>query len=94
MTSNPHEGFVAVPGGKVYWCSIGREGRTPLLTLHGGPGFAHDLLVEPFRTLADQRKIYFYDQLGAGRSDRPSDLNLWTRPARLSHAKDSVHESF
>jgi proline-specific peptidase len=48
----------------------------PLLCLHGGPGFSHDYL-EELGGLGDRRRVYFYDQLGCGKSDRPSDKSLW-----------------
>jgi len=52
--------------------------RWPLLTLHGGPGAAHDCL-EPLSALADDgREVIFYDQLGCGRSDRPHNPSMWT----------------
>jgi len=70
------EGFIEVPGGRVWYRSVG-EGGTPLLCLHGGPGFTHNYL-EPLEALADRRQVIFYDQLGCGRSDRPADLSLWT----------------
>src|SRR5919201_5123672 len=70
------EGFVDVPGGRVWYCSVG-DGGVPLLCLHGGPGFPHDYL-EALEELADQRPVIFYDQLGCGRSDRPDDVSLWT----------------
>lgn len=70
------EGYVDVPGGKVYWRDAG-QGGIPLLTLHGGPGFPHDYL-ESLAGLADRRRVIFYDQLGCGRSDRPDDDSLWT----------------
>ena len=70
------EGFVDVPGGRVWYCSVG-DGGVPLLCLHGGPGFPHDYL-EALEELADQRRVLFYDQLGCGRSDRPDDDSLWT----------------
>ena len=54
------------------------EGRTPLLCLHGGPGFPHDY-IETLADLADERPVVFFDQLGCGRSDRPSDETLWTK---------------
>jgi proline iminopeptidase len=71
-----NEGFIAVPGGKVWYESVG-EGGVPLLCLHGGPGFTHHYL-EPLAALADGRRVIFYDQLGCGRSDRPGDSALWT----------------
>jgi len=70
------EGYIEVPGGRVWYRSVG-EGRTPLLCLHGGPGFTHYYL-EPLEALADRRQVIFYDQLGCGRSDRPEDASLWT----------------
>jgi proline-specific peptidase len=70
------EGFIEVPGGRVWYRSVG-EGGTPLLCLHGGPGFTHYYL-EPLEALAGRRQVIFYDQLGCGRSDRPDDTALWT----------------
>jgi proline-specific peptidase len=70
------EGYLQVPGGRVWYRSVG-EGGTPLLCLHGGPGFTHYYL-EPMESLADRRRVIFYDQLGCGRSDRPDDISLWT----------------
>lgn len=70
------EGTIEVPGGKVWYQTIG-EGGIPLLALHGGPGMAHDY-VGNLADLADQRIVVFYDQLGCGRSDRPDDPSLWT----------------
>lgn len=71
------EGFVEVPGGKVWYRVVGSGSRIPLLTLHGGPGFPSDYL-DRLRQLADERPVVFYDQLGSGRSDRPKDASLWT----------------
>ena len=72
-----HEGFIEVPGGRVWYRSVGAGGGTPLLCLHGEPGFTHYYL-EPLEALAGRRQVIFYDQLGCGRSDRPGDLSLWT----------------
>ena len=70
------EGFVQVPGGRVWFQVVGSGSATPLLTLHGGPGFPHDYLT-PLAGLADERPVVFYDQLGCGKSDRPGDQSLW-----------------
>jgi proline-specific peptidase len=70
------EGFAEVPGGRVFYRSVG-EGGVPLLCLHGGPGFPHDYL-EALDGLADRRQVIFYDQLGCGRSPYPSDPDKWT----------------
>jgi proline iminopeptidase len=71
------EGFASVPGGQVWYRSIG-AGGTPLLCLHGGPGFPHDY-IETLADLADERPVIFFDQLGCGRSERPSGENLWRK---------------
>jgi proline iminopeptidase len=72
------EGWVEVPGGRV-WYRIAGQGNPgiPLLCLHGGPGMPHDYL-EPLEALAADRPVVFYDQLGCGKSGRPGDASLWT----------------
>jgi proline iminopeptidase len=72
------DGFVDVPGGRVWYESHGESGGVPLLLLHGGPGFAH-YSFEPVLGFADDRPLIWYDQLGSGESDRPSDPSLWTQ---------------
>lgn len=73
-----------MPGGSVWYGIVGADKKgVPLLTLHGGPGAPHDYL-EPLAGLADERPVIFYDQLGCGSSDRPSDTSLWT-VSRFSH---------
>lgn len=71
------EGFIDVEDGRVWYRSFGTGGSTPLLMLHGGPGIPHDYL-DPLSVLADERRVVFYDQLGAGKSDRPQDPALYT----------------
>lgn len=75
------EGYVTFRGHKVWYRVVGgaeEPGRLPLLALHGGPGAPHDYL-EPLETLAaDGRRVIFYDQLGCGNSDQPSDPGMWT----------------
>jgi proline iminopeptidase len=72
------EGYIEVPGGRVWYRAVGEQTEAiPLLCLHGGPGFTHYYL-EPLETLAEHRRVIFYDQLGCGRSDSPDDISLWT----------------
>jgi proline iminopeptidase len=71
------EQMVDVGAGRVWVRSTGGSGRTPAVVLHGGPGSPSDYLV-PFETLADERQLVLYDQLGCGRSDAPDDESLWT----------------
>jgi proline iminopeptidase len=75
----PREGRIAVPGGNVVWRRFGDGPKTPLLVVHGGPGAPSDYL-EPLQALGDERSVYLWDQLGCGRSDRPSDMSLWNIP--------------
>lgn len=71
------EGYAAVPGGKIYWRKVGSGDKTPLLTLHGGPGSSHNYLL-PLQALADERPVIFYDQLGCGRADAPEADDVYS----------------
>lgn len=73
---SPGEGRVAVPGGNVWYRVVGGGKGIPLIVLHGGPGLPSHYL-ERLSRLGDERPVIFYDQLGCGRSDRPTDTNLW-----------------
>jgi proline iminopeptidase len=71
------EGFVQVSGGEVWYRKVSNEGKlTPLLVLHGGPGFS-SLPLHRLDKLADGRSVIYYDQLGAGFSKGPTDPGLW-----------------
>src|SRR6202521_4592417 len=69
-------GFVSVEGGRVWYEIVGSGDAIPMLALHGGPGYPHDYL-EPLEGLSRDRPVVFYDQLGCGKSDRPTDPALW-----------------
>ncbi len=84
------EGTLEVPGGTVWYRSVGEGDLPPLLVAHGGPGFAHNYLT-PFEDLADRRRVIFWDQLGCGRSESPSDPSLWTMERSLREV-DAVRE--
>lgn len=72
-----NEGHADVTGGRVWYRVVGNGPGMPLVTVHGGPGATHDYL-EPLEALATDRPVLFYDQLGAGKSDAPDDIGLWT----------------
>src|SRR5207245_268819 len=52
-----------------------------LLTLHGGPGAAHDYLESLDAIAATGRRVIYYDQLGCGNSGLPVPApDWWTIP--------------
>ena len=63
---------------KVWTKRVGNNPRIKMLTLHGGPGFNHELL-EIFDSYLPGAGIeyYYYDQLGSFFSDQPDDPALW-----------------
>ena len=84
----PGEGYVDVPGGKIWYRVVGTGPGTPLVVLHGGPG-APSYYLESLARLGTERPVVFYDQLGAGRSDHPTDTTLWRIP-RFMEELDSL----
>ena len=54
--------------------------RTPLVTLHGGPGASHDYLLSLTDLAAGGRAVVHYDQLGCGLSTHLPDRggDFWT----------------
>lgn len=87
----PGEGFIDVPGGRVWYQIVGHGHATPLLLVHGGPGWPSDYL-QPLRRVAADRPVIFYDQLGAGRSDRNMDESQW-RMSRFIEELAAVRKS-
>lgn len=73
----PGSGFVAVPGGPVWYEIMGDGEGVPLLVLHGGPG-GTSCGYTRMAPMGEERSVVRYDQLGSGRSGRPDDMGLWT----------------
>jgi proline iminopeptidase len=71
------KGMIPVPGGKAWFHRIGAGDKTPILLLHGGPGCGHNYLL-PFKALAEERPVVFYDQLGCGKAESPSNEKIYT----------------
>ncbi len=63
------EGFVDLPGVKLFWRSVGQG--DPLLVLHGGPALSHEYLYPGLAPLSDVARVVFFDQRGCGRSSKP-----------------------
>ncbi len=71
------EGLIETKNGKIWYSGYGEDKKgVPLLVLHGGPGFLS--MPEVVKDLSDQRPVYFYDQLGCGRSDRTKDKSQYS----------------
>jgi proline iminopeptidase len=92
------EAFLAVPGGRIWYKVSGHGPGTPVILLHGGPGYA-SFYLKPFEDLGDDRPVVRYDQLGGGKSFKTSDTTLFTIPhfvaeldsLRRSLGYDKVH---
>ena len=80
--------WIALANGHRVWTQ--RQGRGPrkVLLLHGGLGLPHDYM-ECFADFLPPAgyEMYFYGQLGCGRSDHPDDAALWTLPRYLDEVE-------
>jgi len=86
------EGFVETANGRI-WYGVCGEGRakTPVLVLHGGPGFLS--MSEGLAFMWADRPVWFYDQLGCGRSDRAADRDFYTVEnyvTELAHVREAL----
>lgn len=79
------EEMVEVAGGRIYVRVNGdlRNGRPPIVFVHGGPGSSHWYFLNA-TALAGERAVILYDQLDSGRSDHPGDPKNWTVPRFVS----------
>jgi proline iminopeptidase len=86
---------IATPKGKFHvWIKrVGNNPKLKLLLLHGGPGATHEYL-QAFDSFLPQEGVeyYYYDQLGSGNSDAPTDDDLWTIPRFVSEV-DQVRQA-
>ena len=71
---------IDTPSGRhrVWVKRTGNNPRLRVLLLHGGPGATHEYLEACDSYLPGAGiEYYYYDQLGSGFSDQPSDPSLW-----------------
>jgi proline iminopeptidase len=68
---------LAVDGGEIWYRVTGTDAGTPVMLLHGGPGYSSYYL-KTLESLGDERLVVRYDQLGSGRSGRISDTTMFT----------------
>jgi proline iminopeptidase len=74
-------GYTTTTSVPLYWCRYGRDGATPMVVLHGGPGAHHDYLLPQLLSLATLGAgfdLVFYDQRGGGKSktDDPAPVTV------------------
>jgi proline iminopeptidase len=68
----PNETRMPVDGGEIWYKVTGTGAATPVILLHGGPGFSSYYL-KPLEELGNDRKVVRYDQLGGGKSSGLTD---------------------
>ena len=71
------EGKLDVADGTIWYRVVGSGAATPVILLHGGPGFSSYYL-KLFERLQDDRPVVRYDQLGGGKSPGLKDTTKIT----------------
>ena len=71
------ESMLPVPDGRIWYKKTGTGTGTPVILLHGGPGF-NSFYLKPLEALGNDRPVIRYDQLGAGKSGPMTDTSLFT----------------
>jgi proline iminopeptidase len=71
------ETMLPVADGRIWYKKSGTGTRTPVILVHGGPGF-NSFYLKSLEALGDDRPVIRYDQLGAGKSAKISDTTLFT----------------
>lgn len=59
----PAEATLAVDGGNIWYRVSGTGTGTPVILLHGGPGYG-SFYLKPLEELGDNRPVVRFDQLG------------------------------
>lgn len=81
------EEFLETANGRLRYAVYGEHlNKTPLLVLHGGPGFMS--MSDGLESLWEERPVYFYDQLGCGRSDRAVNKDYYSVENYVSELAD------
>ena len=68
--SGPGRTFTTPAGARIWYEVRGRSPGRPLVMVNGGPGFDHTYVLcsDAWDTIAQDRRVVFYDQRGNGRS--------------------------
>ncbi len=85
------EGYMPYLGHQTYYRIVGegKDGKKPLLLLHGGPGSTHNYF-EVLDRLADEddRQLIMYDQIGCGNSYLDNRSELWNSKTWVEELKE------
>jgi proline iminopeptidase len=76
-TIGPGEAYLPVPDGSIWYKKTGAGTGTPVILLHGGPGY-NSFYLKSLEALGDDRPVIRYDQLGGGRSGPMTDTSQMT----------------
>ena len=68
---------LAVDGGRIWYKVTGNGTATPVILLHGGPGFS-SFYLKSLEVIGNERPVVRYDQLGGGKSDGLTDTTKIT----------------
>jgi len=79
--------LLPVKGGNIWYKIVGSGNKTPLVMVHGGPGFPSYYLTSLIAELSKDRPVIVYDQLGSGRSGKLDDTSRMTVAAQLEDLK-------
>lgn len=71
------DGHLAVPGGSIWYKVSGSGKGTPVVLLHGGPGYS-SFYLKSLEDIGNDRQVVRYDQLGGGKSDKITDTTMFT----------------
>jgi len=85
------EGYLPVPHGRIWYRISGAGTATPIILLHGGPGYS-SFYLRSLDSLGLDRPTIRYDQLGSGKSDTTTDTLLFTIPHFVAEL-DSVRSA-
>jgi proline iminopeptidase len=71
------EAYLPVPDGRIWYKRTGTGTGTPVILLHGGPGY-NSFYLKSLEALGDDRPVIRYDQLGGGKSGPMTDTSQMT----------------
>ena len=84
-------GYLQTSAGEVFFEWHGAELGTPLICIHGGPGFTSYYL-EPLISLSSEIPVLLYDQAGCGRSRRAGGRKIFSIHGFVAELEDLRRE--